>query len=317
MVLVLLFVEVAVRILHLYTEDPPRFIDDLGVEKRVPGHTGYAVTGNRNQNYSEFRINASGFNSHREFNPTADKFEIALVGDSFIEGFHQDFDDSTGKKIEDQLPHKEVYEYGYAGYDFANQIHLINAYKEDFDAIDEIVIYLNYDHDLDRGTYEPNYDRIKLLSSTAFKIRDNIKILAYGSKIGILEPLKRLVSGTPEKKVDDITDGNDFKETQGLESLTKDLSRIENFKSLVNRYGFDKSKTALLLDVRKTSQLFIDYCIKNNIAIIDFGKEFESSKTSPTLIYDEHWNNHGRNLVASAIANYINTKQKIKSKGKG
>jgi hypothetical protein len=45
-----------VRIFHLYAEDPPRFIDEYGVEKRVPDHTGYAVTGNRNQNFSEFHI---------------------------------------------------------------------------------------------------------------------------------------------------------------------------------------------------------------------------------------------------------------------
>ena len=52
-VLILVFIELAIRALHLYTEDPPRFIDEFGVEKRVPGHTGYAVTGNRNQNYSK------------------------------------------------------------------------------------------------------------------------------------------------------------------------------------------------------------------------------------------------------------------------
>ena len=101
--LILVIVEITVRVFHLYTEDPPRFIDEYGVEKRVPGNTGYAVTGNRNQNYSRFNINKAGFNSHREFNPTADKFEIALIGDSFIEGFHQDYYDSTGKKIEDKI----------------------------------------------------------------------------------------------------------------------------------------------------------------------------------------------------------------------
>ena len=191
--LILVIVEIVVRVFHLYTEDPPRFIDEFGVEKRVPGYKGYAVTGNRNQNYSRFNINKAGFNSHREYLPSKDKFEIALIGDSFIEGFHQDFDASTGKKIEDIIAHFEVYEYGYAGYDLANQMHLINAYKEEFDLIDEIVIYLNYESDLERGVYEPNYGRIKMLASVPFKIRDHIKILSYGSKIGILEPLKRMV----------------------------------------------------------------------------------------------------------------------------
>ena len=209
--LILLIVEIMVRVFHLYTEDPPRYIDEFGVEKRVPGYTGYAVTGNRNQNYSRFNINNSGFNSHREFTPTKDKFEIALIGDSFIEGFHQDYYDSTGKKIEDRVSDCEVYEYGYAGYDLANQMHLIKAYKKDFDLIDEIIIYLNYESDLDRGVYEPNYDRIKMLVSTPFKIRDNIKILAYGSKIGILEPLKRMVTGKSFEETENAFQTNEVK----------------------------------------------------------------------------------------------------------
>lgn len=307
--LILFIVEILVRVFHLYTEDPPRYIDEFGVEKRVPGHSGYAVTGNRNQNYSIFNINEAGFNSHREFTPTKDKFEIALIGDSFIEGFHQDYYDSTGKKIEDRVPNSEVYEYGYAGYDLANQMHLINAYKKDFDLIDEIVIYLNYESDLDRGVYEPNYDRIKMLASTAFKIRDNIKILAYGSKIGILEPLKRMVSGKAFEETENAFQTNEIRTVDEDEQRTIDLQRIENFKSLINLYGFDKKKTTILLDLRKTSYRFIDYCKANDITYIDFGDRFKTSRKSTNLIYDKHWNNHGRDLIASTIADYINAKR--------
>ncbi|WP_178989415.1 hypothetical protein [Winogradskyella schleiferi] len=308
-VLILAIVEVVVGVFHLYTEDPPRFIDEFGVEKRVPGNTGYAVTGNRNQNYSRFSINKAGFNSHREFTPTIDKFEIALIGDSFIEGFHQDFDDSTGKKIEDRIPNSEVYEYGYSGYDLANQMHLIKAYRKDFDLIDEIIIYLNYESDLDRAVYEPNYDRLKLVNSTPFKIRDNIKILAYGSKIGILEPLKRMVSGKAFEEPKNGYQTNEIEAIDESKQKTIDLQRIENFKSLINLYGFNKSKTSLLLDSRKTSSRFLDYCEANHINVIDFADNMKNSKKATTLIYDWHWNNHGRDLIATTIADYIKSKR--------
>jgi len=308
-VLILAIVEVVVRVFHLYTEDPPRFIDEFGVEKRVPGNTGYAVTGNRNQNYSRFSINKAGFNSHREFTPTKDKFEIALIGDSFIEGFHQDFDDSTGKKIEDRIPNSEVYEYGYSGYDLANQMHLIKAYRKDFDLIDEIIIYLNYESDLDRAVYEPNYDRLKLVNSTPFKIRDNIKILAYGSKIGILEPLKRMVSGKAFEEPKNGYQTNEIEAIDESKQKTIDLQRIENFKSLINLYGFNKSKTSLLLDSRKTSSRFLKYCEANHINVIDFADNMKNSKKATTLIYDWHWNNHGRDLIATTIADYIKSKR--------
>lgn len=306
--LIILFLEGMVRILHLYTEDPPRFIDEHGVEKRVPGHQGYAVTGNRNQNFSEFQINKAGFNSKNEFEATSEGFEIAIIGDSFIEGFHQDFHSSTGKKIEDQLPDVSVFEYGYAGYDLANQMHLLHTYKDQFEFVDRIIIYLNYESDLSRGEYRPNHDRIRMLNSTVFKIRDNIKLLAYGSKIGILEPFKRMAQGKafnkPEKgfKTNDIELSEEQKEKE-------DKLRLENFKSLVELYGLDKSKTTILLDGRQTSKSFITYCTAEEIDIIDFSKAFEKATKPTTLIYDKHWNNHGRALIAQEIVRYLKKKE--------
>ena len=120
--LLLLSLEVWVRVLHLHKDSPYRYVDEYQVEKWVPNQQGHSVTGNRRQNFSKFYINKSGFNSYREFTPTKDKVEVAIVGDSFIEGFHQNYLNSTGKKIENRLENIEVYEYGYAGYDFADEL---------------------------------------------------------------------------------------------------------------------------------------------------------------------------------------------------
>ena len=194
----------------------------------------------------------------------------------------------------------------------ANQMHLIYTYKDQFDLIDKIIIYLNYEDDLDRGVYDPNYDRIKMLKSTPFKIRDNIKILAYGSKIGILEPLKRLVAG----KDNDETIQEKKSDTTKLEGehekfdKVEDLEKISNFESLMKSYGFNKNKTAFLLDSRTTSSRFLEYLDKNYISYIDFAENFEKSKASLILIYDFHWNNHGRDIIAKTIADYISSQKK-------
>ncbi len=303
---ILLLLECIVRVLHLYTEDPPRFIDDYGVEIRVPDNSGYAVTGNRNQNFSEFHINKAGFNSHREFEPNREKYEVALVGDSFIEGFHEDYDSSIAIRIEEKVKDIEVYKYGYAGYDLANQMHLVHAYKKDFELIDEIILYLNYENDLGRGVYEPNHARIAMLSSTLFKIRDNIKLLAYGSKIGIVEPLKRLAQGGDAfDNTEDAYKNNSIKGETDDEKRKKDEERIANFHNLIKLYGFNKEKTAILLDSRKTSSRFLDILEANGIRYIDFGHRFATSEISTNLIYDHHWNAHGRELISEEIAAYI------------
>ena len=87
----------------------------------------------------------------------------------------------------------EVYEYGYAGYNLSNQLYLINKYKKDFDLIDHIVVYLKYENDLQYGIYTPNTERITLLSSTVFKIRDKFKLLSYASATGVLDPMQNFV----------------------------------------------------------------------------------------------------------------------------
>ena len=309
--LILIALELMVNVFHLYTEDPPRFIDEFGVEKRVSGETGYAVYGNRNQSYSEFAINNAGFNSHRDFLPTLSKFEVAIIGDSFIEGFHQDYNNSIGKKIEEQIPGIEVYEYGIGGYDLADQLHLINSYKEDFLLIDEIIIYLNFENDLKRASYTPDYDKINKLKSPLFRLRDNIKILAYGSKIGILEPLKKLVTGKAFIKDKKGYKTNELEVMSAKEIRLRDINYLENFKSLVKLYGFDNNKFTLLLDSRKTNTLFLDYCNANKIKYLDYSENFIKSKKPTTLIYDWHWNDHGRSLIAEEIAKHL--KQKYQS----
>lgn len=305
--LILLALEILVRVFHLYTEDPPRYIDEFGVEKRVPDHQGYAVYGNRNQQFSEFHINNAGFNSHRDFLPSESKFEVAVIGDSFIEGFHQDFSNSIGKKIEARIPGIEVYQYGYAGYDLANQMHLIHSYTENFEKIDAIFLYMNYEKDLSRGIYEPNYERINMLNSPLFRLRNSIKLLSYGSKIGILEPLKKLVTGSAfSGSAEGYKTNEIIKDKASPEQ--RDQQYLANFKSLVKAYGFDKEKTVLLLDKRKTSPLFLSFCEENSINYLDYSNAFESSDKPTTLIYDWHWNDHGRELIARTINDYLLTK---------
>ena len=297
-VLITVMLEIMVRLFHLHTEDPPRFIDEFNVEKREPGYTGYSVTGNRRQNFSRFNINAQGFNSYRDFTPTESKIELALIGDSFIQGFHEDYDKSIGKKIEEAVLEVEVYEYGYAGWDMADQLHLLHAYKTDFDTIDHIIIYMDYGTDLNRDAYEPNFDRIALLNSFAFRLRRKIKLLHYASEIGVLDAFKDFISSNEAKDVPKLQNMNTFE-------LPDTKIYLENFKELLQSYPIDKSKTFLLLDKRKTTTDFVVFCEQENIRIIDFGESFGSSKKPTDLVYDQHWNTYGRTLLAHLIAQNI------------
>ena len=306
-ILIVLTLELLVRFFHLYKDYPERFVDSYGVEKWKPNQEGYSVTGNRKQNFSKYHINDFGFNSYREFKPTQDTFEMALVGDSFVEGFHQNYYNSLGKKIENDLNHHiEVYEFGYAGYDLADELHLIHQYKSMFDLIDYVVIGLNYDDDLTRDQYNILTERMKL-ESPLYKSLRNIKLLVYLQNIGAFDAARELT-----RKILSIGMHSERASDQGKTDLeTKNELRktyLQNFEKLIKTYGFDKKRFTFLLNTEKTPKLFLQYLDHHGFEYLDFSKTLNQSKRPTTLIYDMHWNNHGRTLIAHLIANYIKHK---------
>ena len=303
----LLMLEFLVRVFHLTKDYPVRFVDEHGVERWVPNQEGYSVTGIRRQNFSKFNINSSGYNSYRDFEPSKDKMELALVGDSFIEGFHQPYYNSIGKKIETKLKGVEVYEIGYAGYDFADQLHVIHQYQSFFDLIDYVVIGMKFKNDLTRGEYGVLEGRMKLEAPLYRSLR-RIKILVYLQKIGAFSAARRM-------KTTLLSLGHNNTSIHEKEDSYTNQKRyseyIKNFQSLVHIYGYDKTRFVLLLDKEITPQVFLDYLEENAFTYIDFGKKINQSQIPTTLIYDQHWNNHGRHLVASEIVNYFNSKIEI------
>jgi hypothetical protein len=299
-IFILLFLEVLVRLFNLATETPKRFIDGANVEKYIPGQKGISVTGNRRQHFAEYRINSSGFNSYRNFNPTNQKKEIALVGDSFIEGFHQNYYNSIGKKIENNVEGIEVYEYGFSGYDMADQLHLIHQYQDQFQYIDFVVLGLKYDNDLKRAFYYSNQDRMEYQLKIYPFLRKS-ELLVYANSIGVISNiksffghLKAVLSLSEKKEKTVIKDFVKFQEEMYL----------DNFKSLVSLYGFDKTRFYLLIDESQTPKSFIDFLKDKGFKYIEMGEVLSNATKATTLGYDLHWNNNGRTIIANLIATY-------------
>ena len=71
--------------------------------------------------------------------------------------------------------------------------------------------------------------------------------------------------------------------------ISKDLKYIENFQTLVDNYGYDKSRYVLLLDKEHTSEVFITYLNKNKFNYIDFGKKINKNPETIHDIFKKHW----------------------------
>lgn len=304
--LILLALEVLVRVFHLHNELPERYAAEDGILKWVPNQQGYSVHGNRRQNFAEYHINSSGYNSYREFSPSDEKFEIAIIGDSYIEGFHQNYHNSIGKKIEDQVDGVEVFEYGHSSNDLADQLFLIKSNKEKFEKIDHIIMYLKYKNDLLRSEYQ------FVPRTPFFPLLRHSKLVVYLLNIGIVDPIKNVHRrlGSIKGKVVGSTQTVNKAEVK----VDQDSLYLENFKSLTFKYGFDKKKTSLLLDSRVTDKKFMEYLDKEGIDVIDFSDAFEASggMRKTTLIYDLHWNDYGREVIAAEILGHLNSKMGLK-----
>ncbi|WP_396590116.1 hypothetical protein [Allomuricauda sp. R78024] len=296
LVLIFLFLEILVRVFHLHNDMPTRFVDNDNVNKWMPGQHGYSVHGNRRQNYAEFHINKAGYNSHRDFQPSIDGFEIAIIGDSFIEGFHQDYKQSLGKKVEDHIEGIQVYEYGHSATDLADHLFKIHNNQDSFDLIDHIIIDIKFEDDLLRNEYH----RAKF-SKPFFPFLKYSKLATYILNIGFLDKIKDVNRNVrsmfvKKKRVSE-------KEAPSVYEI--DSLYMSNFKKLISEYGFNKKKTTFLLDSRVTSKVFIDYLDQHKLRYIDYGIAFKNAKEPVTLIYDAHWNNLGRTLIAEEIVEFL------------
>jgi len=79
---------------------------------------------------AEYSINNHGFNSSKDyFFDTNLKSKIALIGDSFVEGFQVDVTKSIGRLIENTKLNYEIYEFGISGFNFFDYIELYEKYN--------------------------------------------------------------------------------------------------------------------------------------------------------------------------------------------
>lgn len=292
-VLIFLVLEVLVRVFHLHDEEVTWYLDPKdNTYKWVPGQEGYAVYGNRRQSFTKYHINKEGYNSYRDFNPTEDKLEVAIMGDSFIEGFHQNYYNSIGKKIESKLPHLEVYEYGHSSFDFADQAFLVYSNREVFNKVDHFIFEIKFKNDFQRKNYSVTPRTV------VFPLLRKSKLLKYMLDIGIVDPIKKTLRDF------NIAGKKPYVPQENKQNL--DSIYLSNFIDLYSMYDIDKSKSTFLLDSRETAQIFLDYLNKEGIDYIDYGVVFEENNKRPTtLIYDRHWNNFGRQLVADEIYKYL------------
>tara|TARA_B100000315_G_scaffold196233_1_gene187321 strand:+ start:43 stop:996 length:954 start_codon:yes stop_codon:yes gene_type:complete len=302
-VFTLLIFEIYIRIFHLYDDVPKVRLDSNKLLVYKPNQNGSYNFGNRKEVDSKYLINSAGFNSAVEYDFSTNTPKIALIGDSYIEGFHQDVNNSIGRMI-NRLSDYQCFEYGLSSWTLNDYLNLISSDSTLFNQFEYIFINLN-PSDLQFSLY--NYwnsevSKLKVDKQNSFiykYIYSNVKLLSSANQMGIFNNLG--------KKIKILSTNNQ------LESNNNDL-QLKNFYEILNYFGIPINNKKLIFIFNsnlKYQESFLNH-IKQGYNFIDLSISFNQSADLPYFRFDHHWNNKGRMLVAKEILNKINN---LKSKG--
>ena len=279
--LVLLFMvmlEATTRLFHLSSDVIPEA--NIGNNKLyLPHSEGIWIKGGRREITSHYKINAQGFNSLKDYNSRPDdKLNIAIIGDSYIEGFHVDVENSIGRQLE-QLTQQtvEVHEYGKSSGNIVDYVQLFKQYTAQ--KYDYTFILLT---DPDLAFYEAAFmgKGNTVTKSTSFKnVYTHFASIRYlNSNLMLNKKLQQLFrSVNPFKKSNASTDSN-----LNIDALQ----------------AFDSSCVILY----EPQRLDIDR-IQNSLTIPSIPIKHQYIPDHEP--FDYHWNTNGRHNCALTIKTYL------------
>ena len=214
----------------------------------------------------KYKINNEGYNSSKDYLEIDDYSKmIGLVGDSFIEGYHVDVENSIGRLIEEKCDSIFVEEYGIGGHNIHNYIESYN--NNNMHLYKKVYFFIHITDFLKDVSYKSKYNRFK---EKYFRpLYEASFLLQFINKNH--KPFAR------EKK------------------MNKQISKFT--KSKVLRF-LEQSKNVSFIyrDANVSDEL--DF-IKEQIEIVDHRiKPFDYG-------FDQHWNDNGRQNIAIHILNNL------------
>jgi hypothetical protein len=245
-----------------------------------PNTEGIWVKGGMREIYSHYKINNQGFNSLKDYsNLDENKVSIAIIGDSYVEGFHVDVENSIGRILEEEFENSvEVHEYAKSGgniVDFSQMFNKfeINRYDYTFILIENRDIIFKKASFMGKGNTIPE-------NSAARDIYNRVSFIRYlNINHGLNAKLNEIFSFSRSTY-------------RTRKHITKNNVNVPALKEFNNKcvilYENEKLDTSLI-------KAFVNLpCIEIIHQITPYNNGF-----------DLHWNINGRMNCALTIKNYI------------
>ena len=286
---VLILLEIMLRIFGFAAKTMPTQNVD-GNYLFVPNDSGYWVRGGLGEITNYYQINKQGYNSIVDYdilNP--DDLNIALIGDSYVQGFQVDVKNSIGRQLERMLGSKvKVHEYGRAGANIEDYALVYEEYIKNR-AYDYTFILVT-DQDLKefKASFMGRGNRVPK-KSLSRQIYDEVHILRYlNINHGFNSHFNDLISEGPES-LNRIHGENKVLEST-KESFLEDIN--------INAINKLPKSIVFLYEGDKLNPHFKKYFNFKFIEIIHH-------KLPKDHGFDGHWNKNGRFNCATTMAEYI------------
>lgn len=227
---------------------------------------------------AEYSINNYGFNSSKDYFFDKDlKPKIAIIGDSFVEGFQVDVTKSIGRLVEQLNPNYEVYELGLSGFNFFDYQELYQKYN--LQNFEKVFILLDKNDVLTTKSDKVVFTKdIEIKERVFRKIYNSSMFFKYlNFNHGIIREIQRIF--ITFNSINNIFSFSNKKQIQPFD-INQFIKSNHNIELIL------KSKKDTLLKNYYPDLNFIT--IKEELTPIDFG-------------FDKHWNLNGRKNVANTI----------------
>lgn len=292
--------------------------------------SGYYSIGKFPEEKFRWEINNEGWNNKKDYYQNKTKYRIAIIGDSYVEAFQVNVNESFPSLLQLKFPKLEFYSFGISGSPLSNYYQMIKyiskKFNPDFYVIN--VVGNDYDESLHSLRKRDVFTTLKIGESPVFITPNGssqkrlINILNYSStfryfyhNLAFFHKIKNVILEKNSRRNFLLGDQNfRGKIKAGISIIIDSISTITKNNLLFvvdgNRHKIYNNENRGKENFYKKD--FISILKNRSIKFIDLDTTFSANYNQYSIKFnsdlDYHWNSYGHAIVAKEINNFLNEK---------
>lgn len=299
-----------------------------------PARSGQFTVGRLARARTRWRLNAAGWNSPREYLPRAERDRpcVAVIGNSYVEGFYADFDAGLSAALERELGGRQVvYNFGKSGV-IAPQMVRVARYVERHFAPETFVFILNHGslrsalrnakYVITNEQYRWEQGQLEILPPSTYHPNRLMRLHTYSALVRYLYHNAAVLKSRDAIRLESVQRNDpqadpELADEQSLfaavaQDITARLRAEHPQAAILLVMDADRRRmyeTGARPEPLRDSPVWAQACREQNCAYLDLTDDFwaayQADEQPLDLPSNYHWNEHGMAVVARAVANHL------------